>query len=57
MWDIKEIQMYTIPDDFPDPYIPGPLPPANLELSEFFDDTLKATEIIARFGLSFISAI
>ena len=57
MRDIKEIQMYTIPDDFPDPYIPGPLPPANLELSEFFDDTLKATEIIVRFGLSFISAI
>ena len=41
--------MYNIPGGFPDPYIPESLPPANLELAEFFEDSLKATEAISRY--------
>lgn len=41
--------MPAIPEGFPASYIPESLPPKSLDLSKFFDETLKATEAIARY--------
>jgi Fic family protein len=41
--------MTDIPEGFPDPYVPKPLPPKDIELSDHFEDILKATEAISRY--------
>jgi Fic family protein len=41
--------MLDIPEGYPAPYVPELLLPKNLDLPEFFDDTLKAIEKISRY--------
>lgn len=41
--------MPEIPDGFPAPYEPSSLPPIDLDLSNFFDESLKAIEAISRY--------
>lgn len=49
-WDGRRIMaMAEIPEGFPEPYTPGPLPPKDIDLSVFFDKSLGATEAISRY--------